>query len=313
RTKFCQYIFDKQWRRLKRYANQRGVQIIGDLPFYVGYDSADVWSHPELFKLDDSKRREFVAGVPPDAFSDTGQLWGNPVYDWSEHAKSDYSWWVSRLGRNLELFDMVRIDHFRGFAAYWEVPAADDNAIGGEWVESPGSEIFGALFRYYPFAPLIAEDLGTITPDVRELMRGCGFPGMKVLLFAFDSDTGANPYTMHNHVPDSVLFTGTHDNNTVRGWFDDEATEEQKKRLSDYLGREPDPSAVHLDLVRLAMMSVCKLAIVPIQDVLGLGGESRMNRPALAAGNWEWRMKKEHLSPGVAETLAGLARIYGRA
>ncbi|NIM19170.1 MAG: 4-alpha-glucanotransferase [Candidatus Latescibacteria bacterium] len=313
RTKFCQYIFNKQWFRLKRYANERGVRMIGDLPFYVGYESADVWSHADLFKLDESKRREFVAGVPPDAFSDTGQLWGNPVYDWPEHTETGYAWWISRFGRNLELFDMVRIDHFRGFAAYWEVPGDHANAVDGKWVKSPGENIFRTLLRYYPFPPLIAEDLGTITPDVRELMHTFGFPGMKVILFAFDGDTASNPYSAHNHVRNSVLFTGTHDNNTMRGWFENEATEEQKQRLADYLGHMPGASEVHSDLIRLAMMSVCRLVVVPMQDVLGLGSEARMNRPAVAEGNWEWRMKMEQATPGLAEHLARLTQIYGRA
>lgn len=313
RVKFQQYFFDKQWYELKRYANERDIRIIGDMPFYVGFESADVWSRAGLFKLDESKRRRFVAGVPPDVFSETGQLWGNPVYDWSEHTKTGYAWWVSRFERNLELFDVVRIDHFRGFAAYWEVPGDRSDATDGKWVESPGADIFRTLLEHHRRPPLIAEDLGTITPDVRELMDTFGFPGMKVILFAFDGDTSSNPYSLHNHVPNSVLFTGTHDNNTVRGWFDEEATAEQKKSLSAYLGYLPAASEVHRDLIRLAMMSVCKLAIIPMQDVLGLGGEARMNRPAVAAGNWEWRLGKGQTTSDLAAELAGLADIYGRA
>ena len=313
RAKFGQYVFDKQWFHLKKYANERGVQIIGDLPFYVGYDSADVWSHPDLFKLDESKRRERLAGVPPDAFSDSGQLWGNPVYNWPEHTKTGYKWWISRLTRNIELFNLVRIDHFRGFAAYWEVPGDRGDAIKGEWVESPGADLFRTLLGYHPFPPLIAEDLGIITPDVRELMHTFGFPGMKVLLFAFDGDTANSPYSLHNHVPDSVLFTGTHDNNTARGWFESEATAEQKMRLAGYLGYMPEAPEIHLDLIRLALMSVSRLVILPMQDVLGLGGMARMNRPAAPEGNWEWRMKAGEAAPTLAAELAGLTNIYGRA
>ena len=313
REKFFQFIFFKQWARLKRYANRRGVQIIGDLPYYVGYDSADVWSNPALFKLDEAKRRKLVAGVPPDGFSDTGQLWGSPVYDWREHAKTGYAWWISRLRRNFEMFDWVRIDHFRGFAGYWQVPADHDTAAGGEWVDGPGDGFFHALHKYWPAPPLIAEDLGTITPDVRELAHKYGLPGMKVLLFAFDGDTASNPYSLHNHTADSVLYTGTHDNNTVRGWLENEAGEAQKQRLLDYLGEMPSVSSVHWDMIRLAMMSVCALAIIPAQDILGLGESARMNRPAVAVGNWEWRMKSGEATVEVGEKLARLAEIYGRA
>jgi 4-alpha-glucanotransferase len=313
RAKFCQYVFDKQWFRLKKYANDRGVQVIGDLPFYVGYDSADVWAHPELFKLDAAKQRECVAGVPPDAFSDSGQLWGNPVYKWSRHTKTRYAWWISRLARNIALFDLLRIDHFRGFAAYWEVPGDHDDAVNGKWVPSPGAELFAELLRHFTDPPLVAEDLGTITPDVREFMRDFGFPGMKVLLFAFDGETATNPYSAHNHVPDSVLFTGTHDNNTVRGWFETEATVEQKQRLADYLGRMPEAATVHSDLIRVAMMSVSRLVVIPMQDVLGLDEKARMNRPAVTAGNWEWRMTPGQANIERAEELGALTRIYGRA
>lgn len=311
--KFCQFVFFQQWSRLKRYANRHGIQIIGDVPYYVGYDCADVWTHPSLFKLDDARKREFIAGVPPDGFSDTGQLWGSPVYDWPEHAKTGYTWWISRFRRNFEMFDWVRIDHFRGFAAYWEVPAGDDTAAGGEWVDAPGEEFFRAIHRYWPAPPLIAEDLGVITPDVRELARAYGLPGMKVLLFAFDGNTAANPYAPHNHVSDSILYTGTHDNNTARGWFESEAGEEQKTRLCDYLGRMPSASDVHREMIRLAMASVCSLAIIPAQDILGLGEWARMNRPAVAEGNWVWRMKPGAAADDLADELARLTEIYGRA
>jgi 4-alpha-glucanotransferase len=313
REKFYQFVFFEQWSRLKRYANRHCVQIIGDVPYYVGYDCADVWVHPSLFKLDEGKKRRFLAGVPPDGFSDAGQLWGSPVYDWPEHTKTGYAWWISRLRRNFEMFDWVRIDHFRGFAAYWEVPAGDDTAAGGEWVDAPGEEFFRTVSKYWSAPPVIAEDLGVITPDVRELARACGFPGMKVLLFAFDGNTAMNPYAPHNHLADSVLYTGTHDNNTARGWFEGEAGEEQKKRLCDYLGRMPSAADVHREMIRLAMMSVCSLAIIPAQDILGLGEWARMNRPAVAEGNWVWRMKPGAAADDLADELARLAEIYGRA
>jgi 4-alpha-glucanotransferase len=312
REKFFQYEFFKQWFRLKKYANERGIQIIGDLPFYVGYDCADVWANPVLYKLDESKKRRFIAGVPPDAFSATGQLWDNPVYDWPAHARTRYSWWISRLRQNLGMFNLLRIDHFRGFAAYWEVPADHTTAVDGKWQDGPGNEFFDELLRHWPIPPLIAEDLGTITPDVRELMRRYSLPGMKVLLFAFDGDTATNPYSVHNHVRDSVLYTGTHDNNTVRGWFENEAGSELKERLRDYLGGDPTPATVHWDFVRLAMRSVSSIVITPMQDVLGLGGTARMNHPARVEGNWEWRLKPGEAAGELAEKLAHETRISGR-
>jgi 4-alpha-glucanotransferase len=313
REKFFQYEFFRQWFRLRKYANERGVQIVGDLPFYVGSECVDVWANPAHYKLDESKKRRFVAGVPPDAFSATGQLWDNPVYDWTEHAKTGFAWWISRLRQNFELVNLLRIDHFRGFAAYWEIPAGHETAIDGRWVDGPREEFFEAVLRRWPLPPFFAEDLGTITPDVRELMGKYGLPGMKVLLFAFDGETATNPYAVHHHVSDSVLYTGTHDNNTVRGWFESEATEEQKQRLRDYLGSEPSASGVHWDFVRLAMRSVSSLVIVPMQDVLGLDGSARMNHPARVGGNWEWRLKPEEASAEIAEKLAHETRITGRA
>ncbi len=312
REKFFQYLFAEQWLRLKRYANERGVQIIGDLPFYVGRDSADLWVHPSLFKLDASKRPSFVAGVPPDVFSATGQLWNSPVYDWDTHAKTGYAWWIARMRKNLELFDILRIDHFRGFSAYWEVPAHHKTAEAGKWVPGPGDAFFQTLLKHWPFPPLVAEDLGLITADVRELIQRYELPGMKVLLFAFDGDSATNPYSLHNHVPNAVLYTGTHDNNTVRGWFETEASAGQQAKLSDYLGIVPSGAQVNWDLIRIAMMSVCRQVVIPMQDVLGLGAEARMNQPAVETGNWKWRLRPGQATPELAERLAGLAEIYGR-
>ena len=313
REKFFQYLFFEQWLRLKGYANARGVQIIGDLPFYAGRDSADVWANPSLFKLDEAKRPTVVAGVPPDAFSATGQLWGNPIYDWEAHGRTGYQWWIARTRKTLELVDVARIDHFRGFAAHWEVPASDETAAAGTWVDGPGDAFFQALLKHWPFPPLVAEDLGLITADVRELRARYDLPGMTVLLFAFDGEGASNPYALHNHRPDAVLYTGTHDNNTVRGWFESEATAEQKERLAAYLGVAPSATTVHWDLIRVAMVSVCALAIIPMQDALGLDGSARMNRPAAADGNWEWRLQPGQATPDLAARLASLARTYGRA
>ncbi|RMF85142.1 MAG: 4-alpha-glucanotransferase [Nitrospinota bacterium] len=310
--KFFQYLFFTQWSALKDYCHRKGIQLIGDIPIYVNYDSADVWSHPELFKLDEHKQPRYVAGVPPDYFSASGQLWGNPVYDWEELKRTRYAWWVERIRHNLQLFDLVRLDHFRGFVAYWEVPAGESTAIRGQWIPVPSIDFFSTLFTRFPCLPLIAEDLGLITPEVREVMQRFHFPGMKVLLFAFGPDLPTNPYIPHNHIPHCVVYTGTHDNNTVQGWWQEEASPEDRARLSAYLGREVPASQVHWELVRLAMMSVASLVIFPLQDILGLGAEARMNRPATSTGNWEWRVRAEQLTPEISERLARMTRLYGR-
>jgi 4-alpha-glucanotransferase len=313
REKFLQYLFFRQWFRLKRYANERGIQFVGDIPFYMAHDSTDVWVRPEIFKLTTDKRPRAVAGVPPDRFSDTGQLWGSPVYDWQRLKDLGYDWWIARIRHNIALFDIIRIDHFRGFAACWEVPAGSDSAAPGKWAESPGEDFLRHLFRRLPFAPVIAEDLGTITPEVRELIRKFDLPGMRVLQFAFDDDSATNPHSLHNHEPNSVLYTGTHDNSTLRGWFENEADERQKKRLFEYLGRSLSPADVHRNLIRLAMMSVSNLVIIPMQDALGLGDEARMNRPATVGGNWGWRMKPGLASDEIARELSRLSGTFGRA
>lgn len=310
---FLQYIFFKQWHALKSYCNEKGIRVIGDLPIYVVYDSADVWVRPELFKLDHEKRPLAVAGVPPDYFSETGQLWGNPVYRWDVLKERGYGWWIQRIAHNLNLFDFIRIDHFRGFVRYWEVQANERNAMNGKWVEAPADDFFNVISEKFHRAPIIAEDLGLITPEVWEVMDRFGFPGMKVLLFAFGEDSSTNPYAPHNHVKNCVVYTGTHDNNTVRGWFEKEATQEEKKRLSLYLGREVKGKEIHWELVRLAMMSVANMAILPMQDILGLGEQARMNRPAKKDGNWQWRLLSQQLTSSVAKRLLEMTEIYGRA
>ncbi|HEX6792118.1 MAG TPA: 4-alpha-glucanotransferase [Candidatus Krumholzibacteria bacterium] len=307
-----QYLFDAQWARLRAYAHSKGVRIFGDVPFYVDEMSADVAGHPELFKLDDAGRPRAVSGVPPDAFSETGQLWGNPVYDWEEHARDGHAWWVARIARTLERFDLVRLDHFRAIAAHWEVPAGSETAMTGAWVTGPGRALLDAFAAAGQIESLVAEDLGTITEDVHELMRGYDLPGMKVLLFAFDSHTGGNLYAPHHHVPNGVVYTGTHDNNTARGWFEDDATPETRAHLTRYLGRECSPADVGEALVRMALASVCRLSILPVQDVLGLDGRARMNHPARANGNWTWRLEAGALTPQLAQQLGDMTEAYGR-
>jgi 4-alpha-glucanotransferase len=308
-----QFFFEKQWTRLRAYAHEHGVRIFGDIPFYVDEKSADVHAYPMLFKLDQDARPRVVAGVPPDAFSATGQRWGNPVYDWDEHARDDFAWWTARVRRNLEWFDRVRLDHFRALAAHWEIPAQHETARDGAWMPGPGRALLDALARHAPLDALVAEDLGTITDDVRELMHAYDLAGMKVLLFAFDGESGANPYAPHHHVRNAIVYTGTHDNNTARGWFDEEAGVHARATLSRYAGVECTSDNVSETLVRMAMMSVCNTAIVPLQDVLALDGSARMNRPAVPDGNWAWRLEPGRLTPAVAERLAGLAHTYGRA
>jgi len=311
--KFLQYVFSRQWGSLKKYCNGKGMQIIGDLPIYVEHDSADVWTHPEIFKLDDEKKPYAVAGVPPDYFSETGQLWGNPVYRWDVLRGNKYSWWVQRMERNLTLCDVLRIDHFRGLVAYWEVVATENTAINGKWIEAPAMDFLDHLMRKFPFLPIVAEDLGIITPDVREVMLNFDLPGMKVLLFAFGEDLPTNPYIPHNLPRNCVAYTGTHDNNTIRGWFEGDEVPEDKKRLLRYLGRDVPMEELHWELIRLLMMSAANTVIFPMQDILGLGGEARMNRPATLEGNWEWRLVPDLLTPDVAWKLLEMTEMYGRA
>ncbi len=310
--KFIQYVFSSQWSALRKYCNDRAIRFIGDIPIYVNYDSPDVWEYPGRFKLTPDKKSAAVSGVPPDYFSSTGQLWGNPVYDWDSMKQHGYEFWVNRLAHNQFIFDMVRIDHFRGLVAYWEVPAAETTAVNGRWVQVPAESFFDTLKEKFPNLPIIAEDLGVITPDVSEIMNRYGFPGMKVLLFAFGDDPWKNPYAPHNHVPNSVVYTGTHDNNTVRGWFEGEASNEEKGRFFNYIGRTVTSENVAWEFVTMAMRSVCNWAIIPIQDILNLGGDSRMNRPSTATGNWEWRLAPQALTGDVVDRLRALTEETGR-
>jgi 4-alpha-glucanotransferase len=313
RIKFAQFLFFSQWNDLKHYCYQRGVSIIGDVPIYVSYDSADGWSNPRIFKLDDSKKPYVVAGVPPDYFSNTGQLWGNPVYDWDVLRKTGYKWWIERVQHVLSLYDIIRIDHFRGLVAYWEVPANEDTAMNGHWVDAPAQDFFTRLTKRFSYPAIIAEDLGIITDDVRNMMTAFKFPGMKVLLFAFGDDNSMHPYLPHTYQKNCIVYTGTHDNNTVRGWFDHDATVQDKTRIFQYLGKKVSSQRISGEFIRLAMMSVANTAIIPFQDILGLGREGRMNIPSTSAGNWEWRFRLSAITSNIAERLRSLTLLSGRA
>lgn len=306
--KYMQWQFFRQWRRLKEYANSRGIRIIGDAPIFVAYDSADVWCNRHLFHLDEKGIPTVVAGVPPDYFSKTGQLWGNPLYRWDRMAEDRFSWWIARIRNDLLLYDLVRIDHFRGFEAYWEVPRGEKTAVKGRWVKGPGDSLFEAIRRELGGIPIIAEDLGIITPEVEALRDRFAFPGMKILQFAFGSGP-TNPYLPHNHVPHAVVFTGTHDNDTTAGWFKVLSARERKAVLK-YLGTSGDDIA--WDLIRMAMGSVACMAVIPLQDVLALGSEARMNRPGTVGENWGWRYSSGSLGEKLAGRLRELAEMYGR-
>ncbi|HDQ40716.1 MAG TPA: 4-alpha-glucanotransferase [Desulfonatronum sp.] len=310
--RFGQYIFFTQWTTLRRYCQDHGVQLIGDIPIYVNEDSADVWAHPHVFKLDENLRPRVLAGVPPDYFSATGQLWGNPVYDWEQLRADGFSWWLNRIRHNTEMFDLVRLDHFRGFVGCWEVPAGETTAVNGSWVDVPARDFLRAVADNHTPLPLIAEDLGTITDDVRTVMREFGLPGMKILLFAFGPDLPTNPYAPHNHERKCVVYTGTHDNNTVRGWFEQEADQETRARLEAYLGVECKADNIALKMVRLTMQSVADLAIFPLQDLLGMDAGARMNMPGVANGHWTWRLQSGILTNTLAENLLTLTALYGR-
>lgn len=307
-VRFEQFLFHRQWAALKEFANQRGVLLFGDMPIFVAHDSVDVWVNRELFKLDEQGQPDVVAGVPPDYFSATGQRWGNPHYRWERMEEDGYDWWLRRIEHQLGMFDLVRIDHFRGFEAYWEIPAADPDARGGYWVEGPREKFFDALLARLGKLPLVAEDLGYITPEVHALRERYGFPGMSILQFAFDG-SATNPYLPHNHQRDTVVYTGTHDNDTTLGWY--QALEPaQQAFMREYLGRPEEP--MPWPLIRSAMASVAGMAIVPMQDVLELGGEHRMNTPGTPAGNWTWRFDWEQLQADLAARLQRMTAICGR-
>ena len=308
RQKVWQWLFYEQWLDLKSYANERGIQIIGDIPIFIAYDSADAWANPELFYFDKAGDPTVVAGVPPDYFSETGQRWGNPLYRWDKLAENGYGWWVKRFQSNLDFYDLIRVDHFRGFESYWEIPADEPTAVNGKWVKAKGREMFRAVRDALGEVPIIAEDLGVITPAVEALRDDAGFPGMKVLQFAFGGDYH-DPYLPHMYTPNSVVYTGTHDNDTTKGWYE-QAPEEERDFVRRYLARGDEN--IVWDLMRLALASTASTALVPLQDVLNLGSEARMNTPGVAAGNWSWRFGWEQLPYWIAPQLREMAELYGR-
>lgn len=307
--RFLQFAFFEQWNSLRAYCEQRGIRIIGDVSIFVSYDSADVWTYPELFRLRKDLSPEVVAGVPPDAFSETGQRWGNPLYDWDALRARGYDWWIGRMRWAIETCDIVRIDHFRGFEAYWEIPADEPTAVHGHWVQGPNKSLFQALKTGLGKLPFIAEDLGYITPAVNELRKELDIPGMKILQFGF-GNKGAHIYLPHQYEPDCVVYTGTHDNDTVVGWWSSCATEQEKALASSYMGIEDD--GVHWAFIRAALTSVANLAVIPVQDVLGLDSSARMNVPSESDGSWTWRLRAGALTPELSAKLAQLVEITDR-
>jgi 4-alpha-glucanotransferase len=310
--KYLQFEFSAQWSALRSYANQQGVEIIGDIPIYVAHDSVDVWANPENFCLNPATGAPaLMAGVPPDYFSATGQLWGNPVYNWDYLQQNDFGWWLQRFKSLMDYVDIIRIDHFRGLQAYWVVREGETTAMNGWWVEAPGEDLFNRVNDHLGKLPIIAEDLGIITPEVDALRDKFDFPGMKILHFAFDSGTD-NPYLPFNFpTPNCVVYTGTHDNNTTVGWFGDRSLEEQW-RVLHHLGRRSE-EGIHWDMIRLAHASIANQSILPLQDVLGLGGEARMNFPSRAGGNWGWRYRSGSLTTELSDRLGQLTEAHGRA
>jgi 4-alpha-glucanotransferase len=317
--KFQQWLFFRQWNKLKNYCHSKNVRIVGDVPIFVALDSADVWCHPSQFKLNDDGSPKVVAGVPPDYFSTTGQLWGNPIYNWENMQRDGFKWWIARVKATLETVDIVRVDHFRGFAASWEVPGSDTTAQNGRWVNVPGKDLFNTLKNTLGDLPFWAEDLGVITPDVEELRDSFGFPGMRILQFAFGGDAD-NHDLPHNYIKNCVAYTGTHDNDTTVGWFDSQAgssstrdaaqIKREREFCLEYL--KTDGREIHWDFIQAVWESVANTAVAPMQDLLGLGSEARMNLPASSSGNWYWQCREADFSDQIKQKLRGLTEIYGR-
>jgi 4-alpha-glucanotransferase len=310
--KFAQFVFFRQWQSLKKYCAERGIEIIGDIPIFIAHDSSDVRSHPDLFDLDEHGNPRTVAGVPPDYFSKTGQRWGNPLYRWDAMEKDGYRWWIDRIESMLGMVDVIRLDHFRGFEKFWEIPADSATAVKGRWVDGPGDRLFQALSKALGRLPFIAEDLGYITPEVYQLRDRWGFPGMRVLQFGFSDESPDNPHKPYNYIRNCVAYTGTHDNDTTAGWFSANTKRAAKERefALRYLGSDGREPA--WDFIRAVWASVAGTVIVPMQDLLGLGTESRMNVPATTKGNWRWRMREDQLKTGISSRLREMNAIYGR-
>jgi 4-alpha-glucanotransferase len=305
---YIQWLFFTQWAFVRNAAHERGIQIMGDVPIYVAADSADVWANREIFQLNENGEPDVVAGVPPDYFSATGQRWGNPLYRWDVLRATNYAWWVARFRAALQFADIVRVDHFRGFAAYWEIPASEPTAMNGRWMPGPGRELFDAIRDVIGSLPIVAEDLGHITPEVHELRIAIGVPGMKILQFAFAQPD--SPHLPHHYEPQTVVYTGTHDNDTARGWYD-QASDEERQTAALYLGIH-SPEELPWTLIRTAYTSVANTAIVPAQDILGLGNEARMNLPGEGKDNWSWRLEEGALTDELADELRKLAEVSGR-
>jgi 4-alpha-glucanotransferase len=319
--KFWQFEFFAQWKKLKNYCRERAIRFMGDVPIYVAHDSADVWANPNLFHLDDEGRATVVSGVPPDYFSATGQLWGNPIYRWERLESNGYKWWVDRFRTALSLCDYVRLDHFRGFEAYWEIPGDEPTAVNGRWVQGPGERFLRELQNAFGELPVVAENLGVITPAVEKLRKDFGLPGMSVLQFAFGNDPQGPSFRPHNYDHDLVAYTGGHDNDTTVGWWESSGTSDSTRTLED-VGKEHDFATAYLDLrpddeinwvlIRRVLASVADVAMVPLQDVLGLGNSARMNLPGTVSGNWRWRYRSEALSESLSKRLKSLANLYDR-
>jgi 4-alpha-glucanotransferase len=308
--KFIQWMFFRQWLELKAYANNHGIKLIGDIPIFVAHDSSDVWANPQLYYLDEVGYPTVIAGVPPDYFSETGQRWGNPLYRWDVIEDDGYSWWIRRIRATLQFVDLIRVDHFRGFEAYWEVPASEPTAVRGRWVPGPGLKFLRTVQAALSDLPIIAEDLGVITPGVVELRDTFNLPGMKVLQFAWGNLDEASGFLPHAHVRNAIVYTGTHDNNTTLGWWWSEANNHIRNHVREYIGH--DVHEPHWEMIRLAMMSVAHTAVVPLQDVIGLGADARMNTPGRLGGNWTWRFVPEQLDSGMRERLRWFTRLYVR-
>lgn len=306
--KFLQFLFFTQWRQLKTYANQKGVQIIGDIPIFVGYDCSDTWTNPGLFHFDKEFKPTVVAGVPPDFFSKTGQLWGNPLYDWKKHQESGYAWWIERIKQTLNLVDIIRLDHFRGFAGYYEIPAGSKTAEFGKWVKGPGKDLFDALYQRFGDLPFIAEDLGVMTPDVIELRERYNLPGMKIVQFGFNPNPEKD-FLPHNFDHNAIAYTGTHDNSTIAGWFQS-VPQTARDRFLAYAGRTKE--SVSHAMIRILWQSVALFAITPMQDLLGLGDEARMNFPGTLGGNWEWKLEKKWNTKKLTKWLLEINQLYDR-
>lgn len=309
--RFQQYEFDKQWKKLHAYANAQGVKIIGDIPIYVAFDSADTWASPELFQFDENNNPTGVAGCPPDAFSATGQLWGNPLYNWEYHKETGYAWWIQRIAYCLKLYDVVRIDHFRGFDEYYAIPYGDETAVNGKWMPGPGMDLFRAIEAKLGRPEIIAEDLGFLTPSVLKLLKDSGFPGMKVLQFAFDARESSN-YLPHTYPTNCVVYTGTHDNDTTRGWYH-QVGKDARDFAKEYMCKPRlDEDTLAGDFIAMAMSSVADLCVIPMQDYLNLGSSARINIPSTLGGNWVWRMTKKQFSDSVVDEIARVTKLYGR-